>query len=135
MSLKSSRFRQLLEPPCSQMQPRCTGSVGVASTVVQVTPPSYVYATYRCQAPGKVGAWSSPAVVVPRNAKAARLSSPAYTSGNWMFLMPSCAPTSTGGRHALEPAGFTEIHGRPSLRAFATYPLSPRSLPSPPCQP
>src|SRR5207244_8232914 len=33
MSLKSSRLRQSLLPPAFQMQPRCTGSGGVASIV------------------------------------------------------------------------------------------------------
>ena len=40
MSLKSSMLRQGFEPPPFQMQPTCTGSLGVASTVVQVRPPS-----------------------------------------------------------------------------------------------
>src|SRR5439155_15286650 len=43
MSLKSSRLRAEQLPPSvppAEMQPRCTGSVGVASTVVHVAPPS-----------------------------------------------------------------------------------------------
>src|SRR5215216_8055247 len=93
MSLKSRRLRHWFEPPASQMQPRCTGSVGVASTVVHVTPPSSVVAIYRCQTPANDDAWSSPPVVVPRNANAARLSSPAIISGNCTLLMPNAAPT------------------------------------------
>src|SRR6266516_1275838 len=37
-------------------------------------------------------AWSSPPVVEPRNANAARLSSPATIAGNWTLLIPSAAP-------------------------------------------
>src|SRR6266850_655588 len=85
MSLKSSRFRHGLLPPEFQMQPRCTGSAGVASTVVQVLPPLYVNATYKCQTPRKSADCVSPTVGVPRNAKAARLSSPAMTSANSAF--------------------------------------------------
>src|SRR5215813_143724 len=40
MSLKSSRLRHGLLPPWFHMQPRCTGSEGVASEVVHVRPPS-----------------------------------------------------------------------------------------------
>ena len=45
MSLKSSRFLHGFDPPPVQMQPSCTGSPGVVSTVVQVFPLSYVVAT------------------------------------------------------------------------------------------
>src|SRR5437868_10089026 len=51
MSLKSSRLRHALLPPPFQMQPRCTGSEGVTSVVVQFFPPSYVIDTYMCQTP------------------------------------------------------------------------------------
>src|SRR5215212_8436556 len=55
--LKSSRLRvplsQPLNPP-AQIVPRCTGSFGVALTVVHVCPPSNVSATYRYQTPGHV---------------------------------------------------------------------------------
>src|SRR5919197_5126309 len=92
-SMKSSRLRQVFEPPPSQMQPRCTGSLGVASTVVQVAPRSYVVATYRCQTPVNRDDWSSPLVVVPRNAYVARSPSPATSAGNCTLLIPSEAPT------------------------------------------
>ena len=94
-SLKSSRLRHAFEPPPFQMQPRWMGLPGVAFTVVHVWPPSYVYATYRYQTPGKAFAWSSPALAVPRNANAARSSSPATTSANFVFWMPYEVPTST----------------------------------------
>src|SRR5947208_11798938 len=87
-SLKSSRLRQAFDPPPFQIQPRWIGLPGVALTVVQVLPPSYVYATYRDQTPGNAAAWSSPALVVPRNANAARSSSPATTSANFVFWIP-----------------------------------------------
>src|SRR5438552_16628541 len=111
--MKSSRLRHWFEPPPIQMQPRWTGSLGVASTVDQVVPPSYVVATYRCQTPANDADWSSPAVVVPRKANAARSSSPATTAGNWAFLIPSAAPTSTDGVQA--PLRRTEIIGWLSL--------------------
>src|SRR5258707_10140261 len=94
MSLKSSRFRHGLLPPEFQMQPRCTGSAGVAPTVVQVLPPLYVNATYKCQTPRKSADCVSPTVGVPRNAKAARLSSPAMTSANSAFWTPNAVPAS-----------------------------------------
>src|SRR5438874_1750099 len=71
MSLKSSRLRWLqmsarsdggIVVPCRSMQPRCTTSFGVVSTVVHVFPPSYVVEMYRCHG-GSLGnalAWSSP---------------------------------------------------------------------------
>src|SRR6185437_4242436 len=44
-SMKSSRLRSLPQVvPARQMEPRCTGSLGVASTSVQVAPPSKVWA-------------------------------------------------------------------------------------------
>ena len=59
MSMKSSRLRLLLSQTAAspavarcephQMQPRCAGSSGVRSVVVQVAPPSYVMETYMCQ--------------------------------------------------------------------------------------
>src|SRR3954452_18442568 len=90
MSLKSSRLRQETEPPLFQMHPRCTGSFGVALTVVQWAPRSEVVATYMCHtAPTnfvpvvflpKDSACVDPRLVVPRKANAARLPSPAMTS-------------------------------------------------------
>src|SRR5258707_809783 len=94
MSLKSSRLRQGLLPPPFQMQPRCTASEGAASTVVQVRPVLYVKATYRCQTPRKSADCVSPVVCVPRNAKAALLSSPAITSANSAFCTPNGVPAS-----------------------------------------
>src|SRR6266446_7155945 len=64
-SKKSSRFRQMSAPPCIQKQPRCSGSFGVASVVVQCNPPSNVLATYKCQIPLKLFADSSPDIVEP----------------------------------------------------------------------
>src|SRR5436305_10665176 len=98
-SLKSSRLRHAFEPPPFQMQPRWIGLPGVASTVVHVFPPSYVYATYSDHTPGKAAAWSSPALVVPRKAKAARSSSPATTSANFTFWIPYDVPTSAEADH------------------------------------
>src|SRR4051794_32757165 len=92
--MKSSRLRHALDPPPIQIPPRWTGSFGVASTVDHVVPPSYVVATYRCHTPPNAQFWSSPPVVVPRNEKDARLSSPATTAGNWTFWIPSVVPTS-----------------------------------------
>src|SRR5947208_13709141 len=94
MSLKSSRLRDISAPPASQTGPRWTGSLGVALERCQVEPPSYVDATYMYQTPGKGRDCRLPAVVVPRKAKAARLSSPATTSEKTAFLIPAAAPTS-----------------------------------------
>src|ERR1700716_700016 len=94
MSLKSSRLREGWLPPPFHMQPRCTGSEDVVSTVVQVRPVLYVKATYRCQTPRKSADCVSPVVCVPRNAKAARLSSPAITSANSAFCIPKGVPAS-----------------------------------------
>src|SRR6266446_1069302 len=44
-SKKSSRLRQMLAPPPFHIQPRCIGAPGVTSDVVQVNPPSKVWAT------------------------------------------------------------------------------------------
>src|SRR3954468_19305802 len=123
MSLKSSRLRQGLLPPEFQMQPRCTGSLGVASTVVQVLPRSYVVATYMCHSP-PVKVWPSellpndaacvePRVGVPRNAKAARLPSPAMTSENSVFLIPKGMPTSMDFVQVLPSSVLTAIFGLP----------------------
>src|SRR5438270_11649129 len=49
--MKSRRFRQMFAPPLFQTQPRCIGSFGVASVVLQCAPPSKVLATQRCQTP------------------------------------------------------------------------------------
>ncbi len=48
--MKSRRLRSSPQvvPPV-QIEPRWTGSRGVASLVTQVRPPSYVVVTYRCQ--------------------------------------------------------------------------------------
>src|SRR3954451_11715209 len=98
--MKSRRFRvplsQPLKPP-PQIVPFCTGSFGVASTVVHVLPPSYVVATYRCQIPGQLGlSPNAPADVsgVPRYAKAARSGSPATTAGNADCAVANGTPTS-----------------------------------------
>src|SRR5215211_2776356 len=93
-SIKSSRLRQTFAPPPCQIQPRCTASLGVASTVVQLAPPSYVVATYRCHTPANAEPCSPPVVVVPRNATAARPPSPATAAGNAVLLMLNTAPTS-----------------------------------------
>src|SRR5213080_3910544 len=98
-SMKSSRLRHVFEPPASQMQPFCTGSLPVTSVVCHVVPPSYVVTTYRCQTPAKLLLWSSPAVDVPRKAHAAWPASPATAVGNWMFFAPTRAPRSLLGPH------------------------------------
>src|SRR6476469_11175584 len=123
MSCKSSRFRQGLLPPAFQMQPRCTGSFGVASTVVQVRPRSYVVATYICHsAPVKVepslllpndAACVDPRVGVPRKANAARSPSPAMTSENSVLWMPKGIPTSTEGDQVPPSLLLTAIRGLP----------------------
>src|SRR5436305_186337 len=89
MSLKSSRLRETLLPPASQTGPRWTGSFGVALTRCHVEPASYVVTTYMYQTPGKGRDCKLPAVVVPRKAKAARVSSPAATSEKTTFLIPA----------------------------------------------
>src|ERR1700674_594098 len=99
--MKSSKFRQMFAPPPSQMHPRCTGSLGVASTVDQVAPPSNVVATYRCQMPVNFGPVNPPDVGVPRKANAARSLSPATTAGKTTLLIPNAAPTSSGALHVL----------------------------------
>src|SRR5919201_5034983 len=117
-SLKSSRFRHGFEPPPFQMQPRWTGSPGVALTVVQVLPPSNVYATNTYQTPGNAAAWSLPALDVPRNANAARSSSPATTSGNFVFWIPYDVPTSTEADQVLPWSWLTAIRGWPSPASY-----------------
>src|SRR5688572_32022631 len=85
-SLKSSRLRvpsgQVV--PLVQTTPRWTGSFGVALTVTQLSPPSYVVAMNPNHAPGKdlsVARPFAPGVVEPRKKYAARSLSPAITAG------------------------------------------------------
>src|SRR3954449_7032608 len=123
MSLKSSRLRHGTEPPLFQMQPRCTGSLGLALTVVQCAPRSYVVATYMCQVaptnlvpalflPNDV-AWVDPRVVVPRKANAARSPSPATTSENSVWRIPKLPPASVGEDQVWPRLRDTAIIGRP----------------------
>src|SRR4051794_25483779 len=100
MPMKSSRLRvpfpQPSVPP-PQIVPRCTASFGVASTVVQLLPPSKVSATYRCHTPGHAGlSANAPAdgSDEPRNANAARSASPATTAENAVCWMLNGKPTS-----------------------------------------
>src|SRR5712692_2486176 len=93
-SLKSRRLREISPPPDSQIGPRCTGSFGVAFTSCHEFPPSKVEAMYMYQTPGNVRAARLPLLEVPRNATAARSSSPATASEKTALLMPADAPTS-----------------------------------------
>src|SRR3954453_10359497 len=121
MSLKSSRLREISAPPASQIGPRCTGSFGVALERCQVEPPSYVVATYMYQTPGNVCDCRLPAVLVPRKAKAARLSSPATTSEKTVFLIPAAAPTSFTSRQLCPWSSEMAMTGWLSLSAKPRY--------------
>src|SRR5258708_37404423 len=115
MSLKSSRLRQGLLPPPFQIQPRWTGSEGVTSAVVHVRPPSYVNDAYRCHTPKKADDCVSPAVGVPRNANAARLSSAAINSANSGFWIPNGVPASLDFDQCRPRSCETAIFAWPSL--------------------
>ena len=81
--------------PARQMPPApCTGSFGVALTVVHVLPPSYVVAMNRYQRPVKLGDCQSPDVSVPRKPQEARPESPATASGKTACTTPTEAPMS-----------------------------------------
>ena len=118
-SLKSSRLRwsslprELGQLAANSMQPRWTGAFGVAAVVVHVFPPLYVTATYTSHVPTKLFSWSSPGVVLPRNAKAARLSSPATTVGISVLAMWNAVPTSTDGPQLVPWLVQTAILGWP----------------------
>src|SRR6476660_5031734 len=101
MSLKSRRLRvpsgQVV--PFVHTTPSCTASLGVASAVNQLLPPSYVVAPYACQTPEKGTEPLSvpvpaPADGVPRKKNDARSLSPATTSGKTVFCSLNGAPTS-----------------------------------------
>ena len=98
-SLKSSRLREISAPPLSQIGPRCTGSFGVALTVVHVLPPSYVVAMNRYQRPSKDEELKLPDLSVPRKPHDARPGSPATASGKTAWTEPTDAPMSWSSVH------------------------------------
>src|SRR6266481_2553694 len=115
--LKSRRFRFVgqVVPPL-QTGPTCTGSFGVASMVTQWFPPSIVCAIYRCQTPGKFALRDeSPDVVVPRKPNAARLSSPATTTGKVELTILKAAPTFCGGNQCAPRSPEAVTFGVPSI--------------------
>ena len=109
-SLKSSRLRLLpVQPrPLRQMPPApCTGSFGVALTVVHVLPPSYVVAMNRYHLPVKVEELKLPDLSVPRKPHAARPGSPATASGKTAWTTPTEEPMSWSSVHVCPPSWLT----------------------------
>src|SRR5438270_10726307 len=104
------------------MQPRSTGSPGVRFFSAQLDPPLSVTATYRYQRPLKDVFSGSPALLLPRNAYAARPALPATTSGNVTFRIPSGAPMSTDRDHVAPWSREVVIIARPPICSALTSP-------------